>query len=189
MLQTSSPIPLHYFFLFLMQIKISMDSHLIKLCKFNVWANDRICSWIKKAENKVDEVLTSSFPSIRKTLYHLWDAQFIWLARLNGESPNTWPSHSFNGNLDEAIEGIKKNSLEFIALIEKLKADDYQRQVELKAIDGTAYFNSVEEIIMHVMNHGTYHRGQLITMLRMVGFTAVESTDFIRYLRMKEKAS
>ncbi len=56
-------------------------------------------------------------------------------------------------------------------------------------IDGTAYFNSVEEIIMHVMNHGTYHRGQLITMLRMVGFTAVESTDFIRYLRMKEKAS
>lgn len=165
-----------------------MDSHLIKLCKFNVWANDRICTWIKKAEPKVDEELKSSFPSIRKTLYHLWDAQFIWLARLNGESPNTWPSHSFKGSLDEAIEGLRQNSVEFITYLEKLKTEEYQRQVEFKAIDGTSYFNSVEEIIMHVMNHGTYHRGQLITMLRLVGFTAVESTDYIRYLRMKEKA-
>jgi uncharacterized damage-inducible protein DinB len=164
-----------------------MDSHLIKLCKFNVWANDRICTWIKKADTKVDEELKSSFPSIRKTLYHLWDAQFIWLARLNGESPNTWPSHSFEGTLDEAIEGVHQNSLAFVSFIEQLNESEYQRQVEFRSIDGTPYFNSVEEIITHVVNHSTYHRGQLITMLRTVGFTAVESTDFIRYLRMKEK--
>lgn len=164
-----------------------MDSHLIKLCKFNVWANDRICTWIKKADLKVDEELKSSFPSIRKTLYHLWDAQFIWLSRLNGESPNTWPSHSFEGNLDEAIAGVHQNSLAFVSFIESLNVSEYQRPVEFKSIDGTSYFNSVEEIITHVVNHSTYHRGQLITMLRTVGFTAVESTDFIRYLRMREK--
>jgi uncharacterized damage-inducible protein DinB len=166
-----------------------MDTHLIKLCRYNLWANDRICAWIKKAETKVDDELTSSFPTIRKTLYHLWDAQFIWLTRLNGESPNTWPSHSFKGNLDEAIEGVKKNSSEFIAFIENLKPEDYQRRVEFKALDGTSFFNTVEDIIIHVMNHSTYHRGQLITMLRMVGFTAVESTDFIRYLRVLEKSN
>lgn len=164
-----------------------MDSYLIKLCKYNVWANDRICSWIKKVETKADEELKSSFPSIRKTLYHLWDAQFIWLARLNGESFNTWPSHSFKGNLDEAIEGLNKNSIALVSFIELLDENEYQREVEFKSIDGTSYFNSVEEIITHVINHSTYHRGQLITLLRTIGFTAVESTDFIRYLRMKEK--
>ncbi len=166
-----------------------MDSHLIKLCKYNFWANDRICTWIKKADLKVDEELKSSFPSIRKTLYHLWDAQFIWLARLNGESPNTWPSHSFKGNLDEAIGGLQQNTLALATYIELLDENEYQREVEFKSIDGTSYFNSVEEIIMHVINHSTYHRGQLITLLRTVGFTAVDSTDFIRYLRSKEKAA
>jgi len=166
-----------------------VDSHLIKLCKYNFWANDRICTWIKKADLKVDEELKSSFPSIRKTLYHLWDAQFIWLARLNGESPNTWPSHSFKGNLDEAIGGLQQNTLALATYIELLDENEYQREVEFKSIDGTSYFNSVEEIIMHVINHSTYHRGQLITLLRTVGFTAVDSTDFIRYLRSKEKAA
>ena len=166
-----------------------MDSHLIKLCKYNFWANDRICTWIKKADLKVDEELKSSFPSIRKTLYHLWDAQFIWLARLNGESPNTWPSHSFKGNLDEAIGGLQQNTLALATYIELLDENEYQREVEFKSIDGTSYFNSVEEIIMHVINHSTYHRGQLITLLRTGGFTAVDSTDFIRYLRSKEKAA
>ncbi|MBK7965618.1 MAG: hypothetical protein IPK10_10245 [Bacteroidetes bacterium] len=43
--------------------------------------------------------------------------------------------------------------------------------------------------LSHVVNHSTYHRGQLITLLRTVGFTTVESTDFIRYLRMQEKSA
>jgi len=164
-----------------------MESHLLKLCKYNVWANDRICSWLMQAENKIDAEVVSSFPSLRKTLYHLWDAQFIWMARLNGESPNTWPSHHFKGNLKEAVEELQKNSEEFVTFISKLKSEDFQRQVEFKAMDGTSHFNTVEEIIMHLMNHGSYHRGQLITLLRNVGFTSVESTDYIRYLRMTGK--
>lgn len=164
-----------------------MDSHLIKLCNYNIWANDRICSWIKLAETKVDEEVTSSFPTIRKTLYHLWDAQFIWLARLNGESFNTWPSHLFKGNLDEAIEGLKKNSIAFADFIQQKKESEYSQKIEFKSLDGTAYFNTIEEITMHVMNHSTYHRGQLITMLRTIGFTTVESTDFIRFLRVSDK--
>lgn len=166
-----------------------MDTHLVKLCKYNVWANQRICTWLSQVEIKVDTELISSFPTLRKTLYHLWDAQFIWLARLNGDAPNTWPSHHFKGTLSEAIHGIQENSMAFVSFIESLDASEYQRSVEFKSLDGTSYFNTTEEIIQHVMNHSTYHRGQLITMLRTVGFTAVESTDFIRYLRMTENSA
>jgi len=166
-----------------------MSKQLIQLCNYNVWANDRICSYIKEAGLSVaDEEMSSSFPTIRKTLYHLWDAQEIWYKRLLGESPNTWPSHYFNGTLEEAIAAIHHSSVDFVRFIENLPENGHLASVEFKSIDGTSYFNTVEEIIMHVMNHSTYHRGQLITMLRTAGFTAVGSTDMIRYFRETVKS-
>jgi uncharacterized damage-inducible protein DinB len=156
------------------------------LSEYNHWANSRICSWIREAgETVADQEVTSSFPSIRKTLYHLWDAQAIWMLRLKGESPNAWPSHSFKGNIDEATEAIIASSLEFVRFCSDLQPGDEDKQVTFRSLDGTAYHNSTAEIVLHVMNHSTYHRGQLITMLRSAGFTAVGSTDLIRYYREK----
>jgi uncharacterized damage-inducible protein DinB len=160
--------------------------HLISLVKYNQWANERICGYINEAGEKIaDTELISSFPTIRKTLFHLWDAQVIWMKRLRGESSNTWPSHNFNGSLKEAIDLILLNSNDYIQFAEGLIENQHLSDVEFKSLDGTAYHNTIEEIIMHVMNHSTFHRGQLITMLRSAGFTSVGSTDLIRYFRSK----
>lgn len=165
-----------------------MAPHLLQLCQYNIWANNRIGSYILGAGPVIaDEEITSSFPSIRKTLYHLWDAQDIWYKRLHGASPNTWPSHHFKGSIEEAVTAIEQNSIDFVRFIEKLPENGHLASVEFKSTDGTSYFNTVEEIVMHVMNHSTYHRGQLITMLRSAGFTAVGSTDMIRYYREKAR--
>lgn len=154
------------------------------LSEYNHWANTRICSWIREAgEILADTELPSSFPTIRKTLYHLWDAQAIWLMRLKGESPNAWPSHNFKGNLNEAAEAVVANSLEYVRFCTDLQPGDEDKRVTFRSLDGTAYHNTTAEILLHVMNHSTYHRGQLITMLRSAGFTAVGSTDLIRYYR------
>ncbi|MBL7924248.1 MAG: DinB family protein [Bacteroidia bacterium] len=166
-----------------------MKSHLLKLCQYNAWANRRIGQYIIDAGPGIaDEALLSSFPTIRKTLYHLWDAQEIWYKRLQGESPNTWPSHHFKGSLEEAVQAIQESSDDFVRFIENLPKNGPMKSVEFKSMDGTSFFNSVEEILMHVMNHSTYHRGQLITMLRTAGFSAVGSTDLIRFLRERQKA-
>jgi uncharacterized damage-inducible protein DinB len=160
--------------------------HLISLVKYNQWANERICGYINEGGEKIaDTELISSFPTIRKTLFHLWDAQVIWMKRLRGESSNTWPSHNFNGSLKEATELILLNSSDYIQFAEGLIENQHLGDVEFKSLDGTAYHNTIEEIIMHVMNHSTFHRGQLITMLRSAGFTSVGSTDLIRYFRSK----
>lgn len=164
-----------------------MNSHLLVLCNYNTWANDRICNYIANSGPAADAELTSSFPSIRKTLYHLWDAQDIWYRRMHGESPNTWPSHHFQGTLNEAIENIHNSSVDYVRFIENLPENEYKKAIEFKSLDGTAYFNTIEEIVMHVMNHSTYHRGQLITMLRTAGFNAVGSTDMIRFYREELK--
>jgi uncharacterized damage-inducible protein DinB len=162
------------------------DNHLVTLVKYNHWANERICGFINEAgEKTADTELVSSFPTIRKTLFHLWDAQVIWMKRLRGESSNTWPSHNFTGSLKDAIDLLLHNSQDYILFVQGLKEDQFQNDVEFRSLDGTAYHNTVEEIIMHVMNHSTFHRGQLITMLRSAGFTSVGSTDLIRYFRSK----
>jgi uncharacterized damage-inducible protein DinB len=161
-----------------------MQNHLLTLTQYNHWANERVSKLILEAgEEKSDLFIASSFPSIRKTLFHIWDAQVIWLLRLEGKSLNTWPSHSFTGNLSEALNGFKENSLEFVRFFEKELENDSQRLIEYHSTDGTAFHNSVEEILMHVMNHSTFHRGQIISMLRIAGFDKVVSTDMIRFFR------
>lgn len=161
-------------------------NHLVTLTKYNHWANEIICDFINNAGEKIaDAELISSFPTIRKTLFHMWDAQVIWMKRLRGESSNTWPSHNFTGSLYEATTLIMQNSADFISFAQSIEEGKNTADVEFKSLDGTSYHNTVEEIIMHVMNHSTYHRGQLITMLRSAGFNAVGSTDMIRYFRTK----
>ncbi len=161
-----------------------MASHLISLSQYNLWANIKMGQFINEAgERTADETLISSFPSIRKTLYHLWDAQEIWLKRLKGESTKSWPSQNFTGSLKEAIDLMLESAAEFVRFTENILELEHIAPIKYHAIDGTSYQNTVEEIIMHVMNHGTYHRGQLITMLRNAGFQNVSSTDMIRFFR------
>lgn len=165
-----------------------MIQHLQQLCAYNRWANDRMATYLLAAgESIADEEQHSSFPTIRKTLYHLWDAQVIWFKRLTGETVNTWPSHHFSGTMAEALAALRENDEAFVRFAENLSENDGQKTIEYHAMDGSAFFNTLEEIIMHVMNHGTYHRGQLITMLRNQGFTAVGSTDMIRFYREAKK--
>lgn len=151
-----------------------------KLTQFNLWANDIISGYILKAEDKIDLPVNSSFASIRKTLYHMWDAQVIWQTRIKGNPITTWPSKEFNGSIEEACTQFRESSVEFISLVEKEKSD---LLITYHTLDGKEFKSTLEDIIIHVVNHGTYHRGQIITLLRQCGFTDVGSTDFIRFTR------
>jgi uncharacterized damage-inducible protein DinB len=159
-------------------------SHLHRLASYNLWANKKICKFILDAGDSIaDETIKSSFHSIRKTLYHTWDAQVIWSKRLHGDPANTWPSHNFTGSLSEAASLFIESSEDYVRFTEKMNDSAAESIITYKALDGTAYVSSVEEIIMHVMNHGTFHRGQLISMLRIAGADQLGSTDMIRFFR------
>jgi len=161
-----------------------MKLYVEQLTRYNAWANARISSYILEAGAAIADLpLISSFPSIRKTLYHLWDAQEIWMARLNGVSLNAWPSQSFTGSLTEAMKRLEESSNDFVRFVEERDQNTLEKVIIFHALDKTEYRQKAIEIIFHVINHGTYHRGQLITMLRNAGFEGVGSTDLIRYYR------
>jgi uncharacterized damage-inducible protein DinB len=155
--------------------------------KYNLWANDLLFNLVEHhlPQDKRDHEIISSFPSVPKTIFHIWDAEYIWLKRLNGESLTEWPSKSFNGNFSEAIASINELDNAFIKYVQNLSDQNLLATIEYKNIEGITFSNPVWESVMHCMNHSTYHRGQLVTMLRQHGVTNIPSTDFITFCRSK----
>ncbi len=155
----------------------------LKLTRYNLWANQTICGFIIKAGEAIADVeQPGSFPTVRKTLLHIWDAQFIWLSRLNGTSLSEFPSKNFNGNLSAACDGLLNSSQQFIDYVNGLNRNP-DSIISYQTLDGKKFENATSDIILHCMNHSTYHRGQIINLLRGAGFTEVGSTDYMRFCR------
>ncbi|MEO5569621.1 MAG: DinB family protein [Bacteroidia bacterium] len=158
---------------------------LVNLTKYNLWANAKVLGFITEAgEEKSDIIQNSSFPSIRKTLHHIWDAEVIWINRLNGISLNSWPGKSFSGTLKEAGELFLKNSRAITKYAENKSEEEFNAILVYKNIEGKEFSNPVSQIVMHCMNHSTFHRGQIITLLRNVGVANLSSTDYIAFCRL-----
>jgi uncharacterized damage-inducible protein DinB len=151
------------------------------LYAYNSWANHRVldaCAPLDAA--KFTQNLHSSFPSVRDTLAHIMLAEWLWLERWLGRSPG-FPSTDFPDlaairSRWETIDGDLRG------FVQKLSAADLDRLVEYKNTKGHAFSNPMRQMLQHVVNHGTYHRGQITTMLRQLGATPL-TMDLIAYYR------
>jgi uncharacterized damage-inducible protein DinB len=164
-----------------------MKEILLQYAGYNVWANKLIIDTIMKLdEAQVDMELTSSFPTIRKTVYHTWSAENIWLQRLQLAEHPVWIDIDFDGIFATACTDWQRVSSELLQFTEK-QYDDKALAHVLQYYDRkkVSHKSPVCEVLMHVFNHSTYHRGQLVTMLRQAGATVIPSTDFITFVRKK----
>ncbi|MBL0046611.1 MAG: DinB family protein [Bacteroidetes bacterium] len=158
-------------------------SHYLKqLVSYNLWANSRIAVVLVKVDKaELEKEISSSFSSIRKTVYHIWDAEYIWLNRINGISLTAFPSKTFGNEV--AIDAFLACSRDFETSVKNAPDSFFLKSCTYKNLQQKEFTNSHTEIIMHCMNHSTYHRGQLVTLLRQAGIAALPSTDFIAFLR------
>lgn len=154
---------------------------------YNVWGNTQILKFHSLQDRAVLDIEThSSFPTIRKTLFHIADAQHIWYERMIGRSPADWPSKSMLP--DEVFSSIENTSVKFAELVAGKDENFLNAECSFKSLDGTEYSETNASIIMHCMNHSTFHRGQLITMFRALGLEGkMPRTDLIAYLRENGK--
>lgn len=127
--------------------------------------------------------VVSSFPSLFHTILHLSDAQLIWLARLNGHSLTGFPSSDYRGTAQEAVRQWVKQSMETARQVQEQPAAYFSGICRYQNTRGQAFQHSHFEVLMHLFNHASYHRGQLITLMRQLGFTQLPATDYIAFLR------
>lgn len=165
---------------------MSMKVHQLNYVNYNLWANTRLCGVVENLESELlNREIISSFKTIRLTLLHIWDAQIIWLLRLEGTSLTAWPSNGFTGTNEEIIEGLLGQSELFYEYVNQKDEDYFSSFCEFNDMKGNSHSVKVCDIIQHAMNHSTFHRGQIVTMLRQLGIKEIIQTDYIAYIREK----
>lgn len=153
-----------------------------ELYAYNRWANRRILGAAAALELEAfRKDMGSSFPSVRDTLVHILAAEWVWLARWKGSSPTGLPSWDL-ATCDEVQERWVKVETEQQAFVDALTDADRRRMVAYGDTSGRTWESRLDHMLRHVVNHSSYHRGQVITMLRQLGAETV-STDMIRYYR------
>ena len=180
-----------------------MDVSDIKtLYDYNRWANERLLSALEKlSDPQFTMVLQSSFPSIRETVFHILFAEWLWLKRWQGTSPrSTVPDPDTSAAKGRALaqggmptvkelstlaalqsfaDAIEQERQKFLS---GLNEDVLHARLQFSDMAGTPYSQPLMHLMQHLVNHGTYHRGQVTTMLRHVGVATV-SLDMLYFFR------
>jgi len=151
---------------------------------YNLWANRRMVEVFSDLPDvKLEATIVSSFPSVRQTLLHIWDAETLWLERLHGNSPTSFPSKSFEGTNMEVFANLIKISERFNSFVASQSADFFGKTMAFTTLSYGPQTQRAFEMIHHCMNHSTLHRGQLITMGRQLGVEKFLPTDYAYFLR------
>jgi uncharacterized damage-inducible protein DinB len=163
-----------------------MKEILLPLASYNVWANGLLIDTIRLLpEEKTTETIISSFDSLLKTLLHMWDAESIWWQRMKLSEKIIVPSADFNGNITEVIQNLQQLDKQWLEWIQSVQERMFQHEFIYQNAKREQFKQPLYQMLLHLFNHNTYHRGQLVTMLRQLGIEKLPQTDFIVWSRKK----
>ena len=146
---------------------------------YNLWANTTLVSWLKtKPAAVLEQEVPSSFRSIKLTLVHIWQTERYWLSIIKNESPVT--NNEFTGTVQDVFDALCKTSRELASHINAMTDEKVQERTLIESAWFRCDFKNFE-YIMHYANHSTYHRGQVVTIGRNLGFADAPMTDYNFY--------
>jgi uncharacterized damage-inducible protein DinB len=139
----------------------------VRLFRYDDWANREELRTLRESENS----------QAHRLLAHIIGTEWVWYARLRGEPPReaVWPEISLDG-CEQSLDLIGSFWMEFIS------DADLDATVPYKNSKGEPWTSRIEDILMHVVLHGAYHRGQIATLMRAGGEEPV-MTDYIHCVR------
>jgi uncharacterized damage-inducible protein DinB len=149
-----------------------MKKYFLKLYQYNAWANKRVLGALTR-QRVTDEKILS-------LMGHVVAALFLWLHRIKGlPAPDLklWDSYELR-QLQELADQAGDQWLRFVE-----ETENFDREMTYRNYVGDLYTNNVEMIMIHLVNHSSYHRAQIALLLRQKGFEPI-NTDFITYDRV-----
>lgn len=153
------------------------------LYDFNAWANHRTleaCAALTPEQFTRD--LGSSFRSLRDTLVHIYGAEFVWFERWHDRTPSGLPVATDFPDLEAVRRRTSDMDRNLIDYVASLTPQDVERLIQFKTMVGMAISQPLKQCLQHLANHGSYHRGQVATMLRQLGAKPT-GTDLITFYR------
>ncbi len=150
-----------------------MKKYFVKLYQYNAWANNRVMECLLR-QHVGDEKITTLFG-------HVLAAQFLWLHRIKGlpaPAVKLWGEYS----LEVLQKMVASANEQWIAYVDE--TDHFDRDMTYHNYVGDLYTNNVETIMMHLVNHSSYHRAQIALLLRQGGLEPI-NTDLITFDRVQ----
>jgi uncharacterized damage-inducible protein DinB len=139
----------------------------VRLFRYDDWANREELRTLRESSNA----------RAVRLLAHIIGSQWLWYARLRGEPPReaVWPDISLDG-CEQSLDLIGSFWMEFAS------DADMNATIAYTNSKGEPWTSRIEDVLMHVILHGAYHRGQIATLLR-AGGEEPAYTDYIHCTR------
>ena len=154
------------------------------LLDYHYWARDRLLDALETlTAEQFNRDLGSSFKSIRETVVHTYAAEWAWHSRWQGESPTALMTSEPFPDVPTIRRVWSDHEKKMRAFLEGLGEAGVARVIEYKLLSGQPGSSPFWQMLQHVVNHASYHRGQVTTMLRQLGEKPAKSMDMIAYYR------
>lgn len=148
---------------------MDLRNYVVEGFEYDLWANR---CWLAVLPKISTDETREQFQHV---LNHILGAQRNWLERCGGHNP------PLTYDLDSDFEASAKAWQRF------LRTANLEEEIHYSSASGDRYVNFLRQIVLHVMNHGTYHRGHLRGLAQSHGITDFEDTDLISYIRLKSQ--
>jgi uncharacterized damage-inducible protein DinB len=154
------------------------------LINFHYWARNRMLDAVDPlTQEQFVRELGGSFGSVRNTVVHTLSAECVWLSRWKGEnppgmlSPDGYPDPA---SVRRAWTDSEAKLRQFFELVDEA---GLQTVVPYQLFSGLASASPLWQMLQHVVNHASYHRGQVTTLLRQLGAAPPKGMDLITFYR------
>ncbi|MGP4039081.1 DinB family protein [Gracilibacillus sp. D59] len=153
-------------------------NHARNMYEYHIWANKVLLERIKELpSNVLYEEVSSSYPTIAKTFSHIYVVDVTWLQVLKGiemqealEASMVFLEKTNVYSVDEFVKSYGELASQYEEWMNS--QNDLEQKINLNNPWTGARETAYSEILFHVANHGTYHRGNITTMLRQQGYTS-----------------
>ena len=165
---------------------MSLKKIMSNYADYNLWVNQQFVNWLSpKSDELLYAEVPSSFSTIMKTLDHIWSTEEYWFSVISETAP-TEKKIENELSRDQIFEGLLNASAKLKQFIHSLSEEDLVKEVKIT----NPWFECelpISDYLIQVINHGTYHRGQIVTMGRNIGITDASNTDYNFYNVVKQK--
>jgi uncharacterized damage-inducible protein DinB len=163
-----------------------MKTHFVMMANYNEWANARLYRMARMLEDVLYRKNAGAyFGSLHGTLNHLLVADRIWLHRLTGTGSHP---EKLDSILFEDLPSLHAARVEedrrIITFVQSLDEDAFEEMWDYRTLNGTAYRQQRREILAHLFNHETHHRGQAHAILTGLGVAEPEPLDLLLMQRL-----
>ncbi|HVZ57087.1 MAG TPA: DinB family protein [Chitinophagaceae bacterium] len=157
-----------------------------QLAAYNQWANQTLAGKLRTLpEEKLRQPLASSFPSMHQTVLHMWVASSAWYRRLWPQDGVEQPGLDYGGAFDQVVDNMLRLDARWLERIREAAPGWLEQSIRYQNSRQQTFAEPVWQILWHLFNHNTYHRGQLTTLLHQAGEgQGIPGTDFILFCRL-----